>query len=175
MNSSHCDCNYSSLLASASRGCFLQLVRICTKRGVLVCACNASTRVEWMLRSHEVAYDVDEEQRIKDHHLSAYESADATRLLLFVTIHEALEFCENALIQRMGRCSSHLVGSFNRFSLIQGGCSLSSVFSRILGSSQYDLETLNKLNWKQYHQELSLQAGQDVFLTNTHADAFYVV
>lgn len=153
----------------------MQLVRICNKRGVLVCACNASARVEWMLRSHDVAYNVDEEQRIKDQHLSSCGSFDAARLLLFVTIHEALEFCENALIQRMGQHSSHLLGSFSSPVLAQAGSTLSSVFSRILGSSGYELETLSKLNLKRFHQELSLQAGQDVFLTNTNSDAFYVV
>lgn len=153
----------------------MQLVRICAKRDVLVCACNASARVEWMLRSHDVAYNVDEEQRIKDQHLSACGNLDAARLLLFVTIHEALEFCENALIQRMGLHSSHILGRFSSPVLAQSGSTLSSIFSRILGSSGFELETLNRLNQKQFHQEYSLQAGQDVFLTNTNSDAFYVV
>jgi hypothetical protein len=128
-----------------------------------------------MLRSHGVAYAVDEEQRIKDLHLSSHENVDASCLLLFVTIHEALEFCENALIQKMGLRSSHILGRFSGSVLAQGGSTLSSVFSRILGSSERELETLHKLNSKQFHQELTLQAGQDVFLTNTHSDAFYVV
>jgi hypothetical protein len=127
-----------------------------------------------MLRSHEVAYDIEEEQRIKDQHLTASENLDTTRLLLFVTIHEALEFCENALIRRIGQRSNNLRGRFSQPVLSAGGSTLSSVFSRILGCSEYEERILNKLCGKRYHEEFSLQAGQDLFLTNTHSDAFYV-
>jgi hypothetical protein len=128
-----------------------------------------------MLRSHDVAYDLEDEQRIKHQHSIRAEHADATRLLLFVTIHEALEFCENALIHRMDQRSNNLRGRLTQSVLNVEGSSLASVFSRILGSAPYEEDILSKLNGKRYHHEIVFRAGQDIFSTNTHSDAFYVV
>lgn len=161
--------------ASACRGCFLQLARLCAKRGILVCACNASARIEWMLRSHDVAYDLEEEERIKDRHSIRAENLESTRLLLFVTIHEALEFCENSLVHRISQRSfnNHMPHSHTFVSIKES--SLSVVFSRILGCSSYEKSVLTSLDGKRYHEELHFQSGQDIFLTNTHSDAFFVV
>lgn len=160
--------------ASAARGCFLQLVKIFANRGITVCACGASVRIEWMLRSHHVAYDVEEEQKIKQQYPALVAPAESSaRLLLFVTLHEALVFCENALIHQLGR---HNTGLRDRFSQVhEGVCSLAFVFSRILGCSPEEEKTLSKLNWKRYHEEINMHAGQDVFLPNSHSDGFYVV
>lgn len=54
-----------NLDASASRGCFLQLAKACAKKNIIVCAAGATPRVEWMLRSHDVAYDMEEEARVE--------------------------------------------------------------------------------------------------------------
>ena len=166
---------FSNVTASACRGCFLQLVRICAKRGISVCACNASARVEWMLRSHNVAYELEDEQRIKNQHSIRAPSFESTRLLLFVTIHEALEFCENALVHRIAQRSANSRGMLSNSLVATERSSLAVVFSRILGCSSYEREILNKLNGKRYHEELPYQAGQDIFLINTHSDAFFVV
>lgn len=48
--------------ASATRGCFLQLVKLCAKRGIVVCASGATPRIEWMFRSHGVSLDDLEEE-----------------------------------------------------------------------------------------------------------------
>lgn len=128
-----------------------------------------------MLRSHDVADDVETEQHIKDQYPDIVPAPDSARLLLFVTIHEALAFCENALIHQMGR---HNIGLRDRFSqqLVREGCStLAFVFSRILGCSTQEEITLNKLNGNRYHEELELRAGQEVFSTHSHSEAFYVV
>jgi hypothetical protein len=151
------------------------LVRICAKRGITVCACNASARVEWMLRSHDAAYDLENEQRVKHQHSIRAENLDSTRLLLFVTIHEALEFCENALVHKMGRGNNNQPRSLLNSNTSGGKTSLASVFSRILRCSMFEQDALNKLNGKRYHQELLFQAGQDIFLRYSHSDAFYVV
>jgi len=79
-----------------------------------VVACGASVRVEWMLRSHDVAYSVEEEFRIKERGPDGQVPEDSERLLLFVTIHEALAFCERGLIRMMGKYNAGLVQ--NRFS-----------------------------------------------------------
>lgn len=128
-----------------------------------------------MLRSHDVAYEFEDEQRIKNQHSIRAKSFESTRLLLFVTIHEALEFCENALIHRLGQHSQNPRDTLSNSILATERSSLAAVFSRILGCSSYEKEILQKLNGKRYHQELLFQAGQDIFLTNSHSDAFYVV
>lgn len=166
---------YSIATASACRGCFLQLARICAKRGILVCACNASARIEWMLRSHDVAYDLEEEGRIKNQYSIRTENFESTRVLLFVTIHEALEFCENALVHKIGQSSLNPRSAFSDTLFSAEKSSLSVVFGRILGCSSYEKSVLRKLDGKRYHEELIFQAGQDIFLTNTHSDAFFVV
>jgi len=158
--------------ASASRGCFLQLVKLCAKRGITVCACGASVRVEWMLRSHNVAYSPDEEQKIKALHPNESIPKDSERLLLFLTIHEALAFCETGLIKIMGRHNASLVR--NRFSR-SSPPTLSFVFSRILGCSSEEERTLSKLDCKRYHDEIEFYAGQEIFATNSHSNAFYIV
>lgn len=128
-----------------------------------------------MLRSHDVAYDLEDEQRIKNQHSIRAKSYESTRLLLFVTIHEALEFCENALVHKMLQHNSTSRGTLSNCSIPTEKISLATVFSRILGCSSDERDILNKLNGRRYHEELLFQAGQDIFLTNTHSDAFFVV
>jgi hypothetical protein len=128
-----------------------------------------------MLRSHDVAYELEDEQRIKNQHSEHDESLESTRLLLFVTIHEALEFCENALIHKMCQLNSNHRRILSNSSILAEKCSLGTVFSQILCCSSYEKVILSKLNGQRYHEELLFQAGQDIFVTNTHADAFFVV
>jgi CRP-like cAMP-binding protein len=128
-----------------------------------------------MLRSHDVAYSVEEEQNIKDQYPEIVAPAELARLLLFVTIHEALVFCENALIHQMGRSNTSLRERFSQQHIREGGSTLAFVFSRILGCSSQEERTLNKLNGKRYHEEIHLRAGEEVFSPSSHSDAFYVV
>jgi len=129
-----------------------------------------------MLRSHDVAYSLEEELRIKERGPDEQVPEDSERLLLFVTIHEALAFCERGLIRMMGKYNAGLVQ--NRFSPkfpTEKDGTLAFVFSRILGSSPEEERTLKKLNDKRYHEEIEYNAGDEVFATNYHSDAFYVV
>mmetsp|Transcript_6361 Transcript_6361/g.11332 ORF Transcript_6361/g.11332 Transcript_6361/m.11332 type:complete len:791 (-) Transcript_6361:482-2854(-) len=91
-----------NLDASAATSCFLQLAKLCEKRGILLCACGAIPRVEWMLRSHDVAYDYDTEISIKNDMLSNQNNnLRHGKLILFLTVFEALEFSERLLIQKV--------------------------------------------------------------------------
>lgn len=168
----------SNLDASASRGCFLQVVKMCTKRGITVCAAGASPRIDWMMRSHEVAYETAEEVRIKALFQSRPDPASprrSERILLFLTVHEALEFCENALIHQM---SPHPTGPFRGFYPLakeEETHSLASVFKRILGCTGEDERVLQRLNGRRYHDQVELRAGQELYGVNTHADSFYTV
>lgn len=171
----------SNLDASASRGCFLQLVKMCSKRGITVCAAGATTRVDWMMSSHEVAYDDVEEERIKALFQSRSDPAQpatfarSERILMFLTIFEALEFCENALIHQM---SPHHTGPFGGFYPLEqdvGSHSLASIFKRILGCTGEDDRILHLLDGRRFHDQIELRAGQEVFGKDTHSDALYTV
>ena len=48
----------SNIDASASRGCFLQLAKICKARGIVVCAAGANSRIDWVMQTHGAAQHV---------------------------------------------------------------------------------------------------------------------
>ena len=49
----------STVDASAARGCFLQLAKMCAKREIVVCAAGANSRIDWLMRTHDTAQHVD--------------------------------------------------------------------------------------------------------------------
>ena len=49
----------SNVDASAARGCFLQLAKICARRKVIVCAAGANSRIDWIMQTHDTAEHVD--------------------------------------------------------------------------------------------------------------------
>ncbi len=49
----------SNVDASATRGCFLQLARICARRKIIVCAAGANSRIDWMMQTHGTAQHAD--------------------------------------------------------------------------------------------------------------------
>ena len=98
--------NVSNLDASATRGCFLQLVKICAKKNILVCASGSTPKIEWMFRNHGVSLSTTTEEdkykakllcrrRSSDDGLSST-TTDATAtdhvesILLFVTVQEGM-------------------------------------------------------------------------------------
>jgi hypothetical protein len=77
-------------------------MRLPAKRDMIVCAAGANERVEWMLRSHDVANNVEGKTlRVVKAHLqfrtTCQNSIKCDRVLLFLKIYEAMEFCENVL------------------------------------------------------------------------------
>merc|ERR1712232_610436 len=94
-----------------TRGLFLQLTNACAKQNKVICASGATPRIEWMFRNHEVSYKtVEEESHVKaqlqsnSNSSSGSSSNSCDRILLFVTVQEALEFCENVLIHQKLYC-----------------------------------------------------------------------
>lgn len=78
-----------NLDASAATSCFLQLAKMCEKRGILLCASGVIPRVEWMLRSHHVAYEFEKEVDLKKSMLfSGGVSLRHDKIILFLTIFE---------------------------------------------------------------------------------------
>lgn len=167
----------SNLDASASRACLLQFARLCHKRGIVVCACGASPRIDWMLRSHDVSYDVAQEDALKNRieREGSSSSSDADRILLFLTSHEALEFCESALLRQVSGRKGALQAAMLTPSS-NGDCSLSDVCARILSSvSEEERSILRRLEGERYHEVVEVQASQQIFVKDSRSDCFYVV
>ncbi|CAJ1919311.1 unnamed protein product [Cylindrotheca closterium] len=167
----------TNLDASAARGCFLQLAKMCAKKRIMVCAAGASNKTEWMLRSHDVSLvDVEDEQLVKerllDPELRKGAKSSLEKILLFLTAQEALEFCETPIVQSSNKSkrslsSSKLVGSEEQ--------SISFVLAYILGSSNEEAKVLGRLEDKRFHEKIVLKSNEKVFYKNTYPDAFYVV
>ena len=51
----------SNVDASAARGCFLQLAKMCAARKIVVCAAGVNSRIDWIMRTHETAHHLDED------------------------------------------------------------------------------------------------------------------
>lgn len=49
----------SNVDASAARGCFLQLAKMCAARKIGVCAAGANSRIDWIMQTHDTAHHVD--------------------------------------------------------------------------------------------------------------------
>lgn len=170
--------------ASATRGCFLQLVKLCAKRGIVVCASGATPRIEWMLRSHGVSIDdLEAENTAKAKLLSQIhkqnprllpiqEESTLEQILLFVTVQEALEFCETRLLNRLNKenrtTSLSLMDSPDERSL-------ADIIAHILGSDEEEKKILKHLDSTRYHDEIDHKSGQYIFRRKTYPDAFYVV
>eukprot|EP00560_Eucampia_antarctica_P002050 CAMPEP_0197835464 /NCGR_PEP_ID=MMETSP1437-20131217/25812_1 /TAXON_ID=49252 ORGANISM="Eucampia antarctica, Strain CCMP1452" /NCGR_SAMPLE_ID=MMETSP1437 /ASSEMBLY_ACC=CAM_ASM_001096 /LENGTH=795 /DNA_ID=CAMNT_0043440917 /DNA_START=504 /DNA_END=2891 /DNA_ORIENTATION=+ len=189
----------TNLDATAARGCFLQLAKMCAKRGIIVCASGLHPRIDWMLRSHDVAHSQDEEEKIKKSiHQNAqsgylYENENLEKLFLFMSVYEGLEFCENIWIERFKTRSSSPLNSmgvrkksFVRLDDLESPGdlsvatkqSLSHVFSYILGLDQNDrilLDDMEQSDKGSFHQELSLHEGDVIFKKGSTPDAFFVV
>eukprot|EP00536_Pseudo-nitzschia_multiseries_P012005 jgi/Psemu1/320162/estExt_fgenesh1_pm.C_4380002 len=188
--------------ASATRGCFLQLAKMAAKKHVVICASGLSPRIEWMFRSHEVAFETAEEEDIERAELMRHSSnsnhhnsnrPDLERILVFTTAAEALEFCETLFLRRAnGDASSTSASSHhhrgvrgannnnnnNYYRLLEAKSraqSISTILSNFLGTTGPQTEVLQKLEDLRYHNELTYRAGQVVFAKRGNPDAFYIV
>ena len=176
----------NNLDASASRGCFLQLAKMCAKRGIVVCATSALPRVEWMMRSHDVAYTLEEEEQVKQSLLDAESEVEETeRVILFLTVYEALEFCENLMIQKLTQKITSKRPSFIRLDELIGpvdnvGASvpketLPHIFSHVLGLHDSELSKLSVLENQEFHEEVVCQEGDVIYRRDANSDAFFIV
>jgi len=180
----------NNLDASAARGCFLQLAKMCAKRGIVVCASGALPRVEWMMRSHDVACaGVEEEEGVKQSLLDAESEVEETeKILLFLTVYEGLEFCENLMIrkltQKVGLTTSRRP-SFIRLDELIGPAdatgaglpkeTLPHIFAHVLGLHDSELSQLSVLERQEFHEEVTFNEGDVIFRRDTTADAFFIV
>lgn len=149
---------------------------------MIVCAAGANPHVEWMLRSHDVAYDVEEEARIEALLQSRTTSAsqDKTkcdRVLLFLTVYEALEFCENVLIHDLKADKPTKRPSFIKLDLYgeESEKPISTIITHILGLEAEERMAVKILDDERYHSEVHLRAGELVFSKDTRPSSFYIV
>ncbi len=179
--------------ASAARSCFLQLAKICSKNGVVLCAAGANSRVEWILRSHDVTYTADEEDAIKRVMLDPLEpiSVDIAsgKIILFSNINECLELCENQLIYEYqpnnlleppkfgsSRSANDLMNYVDDDTSTK--IPLSKIFERILGmeesNDRYLLKSFDEGGAAKV-VEKTLFLDQKLFARDEISDCFYVV
>ena len=161
--------------ASATRGCFLQLVKLCSKQGIIVCASGVTPRIEWMFRTHGASYKTAGEGQAVSARLQSSGSKDVAceNLLMFVSVQDALEFCENVTLhdykqKRQMPVITQLIGPMHN--------TFTNVLAKILKSSVEEIAILTRFEEAQrYHDEMEFSVGDIIFDKNTHADSFYVV
>jgi len=172
-----------SVDASAARSCFLQLVRICKSNGVFLCAAGANIRIVWTLRTHDVIYSSEEENEIKKSlaspHIGNGSALPEGKLLLFDSIHEALFLCENRLIYELEHKSNPIPTDLIHHSSMQSHnlkTKLSTLFSRMLGDSEYEKEFFRYFDSGNAPiEELDYFYGDKVFSKGDTAESFFVV
>ena len=156
--------------ASAARGCFLQLAKMCANRNVIVCAAAANSHVKWILKTHETADDFD---------MHGVEDAQIDQLLedkiiLFNDLNEALYFCESKMLaERSSKKKNKDLKPMSGNLTI----SLSDAFTNFLGLEEKSAATLVEYekHGRSFHTETMYTSGQTIFSPGLNSDGFYVV
>ena len=157
--------------ASAARGCFLQLAKMCANRNVVVCAAGANSHITWLLKTHDTAHDFDLHGS-EDGHSQMDQLKD--KIILFNDLNEALYFCETTLLAETTSKKRH-----KDFAPEPGNLtiSLSNAFTNFLGLEEKSAAALVEYerHGRSFHTETSYTSGQTIFSPGTIADGFYVV
>ncbi len=170
--------------ASAARGCFLQLVKMCANRNICLAASGASPRVDWILRSHEVAYAQEEEEEMRRVDVRDGQKAKHEKLMLFETVYDALEYCECMLIDKTevlnetstGRLCDMILPHKRDLSFTAlTKNTLPLVLSHFLGMEEKDMFLLDGFSTVNFHREVEIHAGSNIFAKGDHANEFYII
>ncbi|KAL3913920.1 MAG: hypothetical protein SGILL_006302, partial [Bacillariaceae sp.] len=170
--------------ASATRGCFLQLVKKAAKKNMLVCATGVSPKIGWMFRAHGVSFDTAEDEEEAKDKLSSSDRNEAKKvpdkILIFNTTAEALEFCETILLRKINGGVLRSSSSFSSLGddrLLEESKehTVSNILARFLGSSAEEAKTLDRLLGLRYHTEVIFNDGQTIFEKDKKADSYYIV
>jgi len=158
--------------ASAARGCFLQLAKMCANRSVVVCAAGANSHITWLLKTHDTAHDFDMHGPDEDGHSQVDQLKD--KIILFNDLNEALYFCEATLLAETAskKRRKDLAPEPGNLTI-----SLSSAFTNFLGLEEQSAAALVEYesHGKSFHTETVYTSGQTIFSPGTNADGFYVV
>ncbi|KAL7430923.1 hypothetical protein ACHAXH_003229, partial [Discostella pseudostelligera] len=162
----------SNIDASAARGCFLQLAKICAAREIVVCAAGANSRIDWIMQTHDAA------QHVADG-LASGSLRSNEKIILFNDFDEALQYCERNLLAEAPtdslsfRPPQELISATRDTTCI----SLSTAFTHFIGLEPHDAAALIEYE-KQgnaFHSEKLYTSGETIFLSGTDADGFFVV
>ncbi|KAL7542533.1 hypothetical protein ACHAXR_011871 [Thalassiosira sp. AJA248-18] len=163
----------SNVDASAARGCFLQLAKMCAKRKIVVCAAGANSRIDWIMQTHDTAHHVDIDG------LASGSIESSEKIILFDALDEALQFCEKSLIDE-APCQSLSFRRLEDLVPVSGdtpGISLSTAFTHFLGLEPNDAAALIDYEkcGKAFHSETLYKSGEVIFASRMNADGFFVV
>jgi len=168
--------------SSAARGCFLQLARMCAQSNILLCASGANAHVEAVLRCHEIAYSVEEEEKAKTQILEMKHwqpNEHPGRILLFETLYEALGFCETNFLDELDARtpkSRPLISDSLRTRMAP--MANQKLYNMMLGKDHVN-EARLLIEFEEsngaFHDEMEYKLGDTIFERGTHSDAFYVV
>lgn len=100
-------------------------------------------------------------------------SDEIDRIFLFMTVSEALEFCEANLIHQFMEKSAQSRGYRDLTGPKEQ--SLSSVFAYLLESSPEEREILRQFDECRYHTEIGFSAGEKLMSKEKRADGIFVV
>jgi len=157
--------------ASAARGCFLQLAKMCANRNVVVCAAGANSHITWILKTHETAHEFDLHES-EDGHSQIGKLKE--KIILFNDLNEALYFCEATLLAETTSMKRHKDFAPDSSNLT---ISLSNAFTNFLGLEEKSAAALVEYerNGRLFHTETMYTSGQTIFCPGTNSDSFFVV
>jgi anti-anti-sigma regulatory factor len=159
----------STVDATSARGCFLQLAKMASARGIVVCAAGQNSRIDWIMQTHDCAG-----------HLEAETISEEAKqkIILFDDLNDALLFCEKTLVTEK---PSNL--AFKRFEDLASpagvltSISLSTAFTHFIGVEPEHAKALDdyEKSARSFHIETRFKAGECIFSTGTNSDGFYIV
>lgn len=177
--------------ATAARSCFLQLAKMCSKNGIMLCAVAANPKVDWTLRSHDVAYSIEEEAIIKNQLLYPHKEKGSIetpfgKVLLFDSLNVALHLCENKLIYDLNQTMRSSSLSMSKNAIPHSALDyapltqtkLATIFSRILGighESEIKKLSVFETGGSAQVEEVDLTLGDTIYKKDEDADSFYIV
>eukprot|EP00804_Cyclotella_cryptica_P022107 CCRYP_011586-RE/>CCRYP_011586-RE protein AED:0.10 eAED:0.10 QI:247/1/1/1/0.41/0.53/13/246/985 len=162
----------SNVDASAARGCFLQLAKMCAARRIVVCAAGQNGRIDWIMQTHDCANHIDAEE------MTSGSFDKNQKIILFDDLNDALQFCEKILVAEK---PSNL--AFKRFEDLAGpsgeitSISLSTAFTHFIGVEPDHAKALEEYEKSKlsFHTETRYKLGETIFCSGTNADGFYIV
>lgn len=161
----------STVDASAARGCFLQIAKMCATRGIVVCAAGCNSRIDWIMVTHDCASHFESREVIT--------SGVDQKIILFDDLNDALQFCEKTLVTEMlpnnpaSKAFANLASPSGDLTSIN----LSTAFIHYIGVEPEHAKALEdyEKSGRPFHVEEKFKAGETIFSAESNSDEFYIV
>lgn len=161
----------STIDATSARGCWLQLAKMASARGIVVLAAGQNSRIDWIMQTHDCATRIEPEKGI------ITEEAKQ-KIILFDDLNDALQFAEKTLVTEK---PSNL--AFKRFEDLASpagvltSISLSTAFTHFIGVEPEHAKALEdyEKSGRSFHVETKFKAGETIFSAGTNSDGFFIV